>query len=33
MDMNSMEEDQVVHDVTQVFGNNGTSSTWGYMTY
>jgi hypothetical protein len=27
MNMSSMEEDQVVHDATQVFGNNGASPT------
>jgi hypothetical protein len=27
MDMSSIEEDQIVYDVTQVIGNNGTSSS------
>jgi hypothetical protein len=27
MDMNNMEEDQVLHDATQVIGNSGTSSS------
>jgi hypothetical protein len=27
MDMSSMEEDQIVHDATQVVGNSGTSPT------
>jgi hypothetical protein len=34
MDMNSMEEDQIVHDATQVIGNSGASPfMMGYMTF